>query len=97
MLPRNYICTIQIAFTLGSQKGKSGSTLELIDNEIENENDFEIVPESANGSTGTNTVPKLATGKTEEKKPEHSKGTSEDNIKGMYDRFRLIIPVGNKF
>ena len=69
--------------------------MELIDNEIENE--FEIVPESANGSTGTNTVPKLATGKTEEKKPDHSKGTTEDNIKGMYDRFPLIIPAGNKF
>merc|ERR1711956_38691 len=52
--------------TIGSQKGKSGSTLELIDNEIENE--FEIVPESANGSTGDKTVPELAIGKTEEKK-----------------------------
>ena len=60
------LCTIQIASTLGSQKGKSGSTLELIDNEIENE--FEIVPESANGSTGDKTVPELAIGKTEEKK-----------------------------
>ena len=89
MLPRNYICTIQIAFTLGSQKGKSGSTLELIDNEIENENDFEIVPESAHGSTGVKTVPELAIGKTEEKKPEHPKSTTEDNTKGMYDRFPL--------
>ena len=40
--------------------------MELIDNEIENE--FEIVPESANGSTGDKTVPELAIGKTEEKK-----------------------------
>ena len=56
--------------------------MELIDNEIENENEFEIVPESVQKS-----------GKTEEKKPEHSKSTTEDNTKGMYDRFSFIIPV----
>lgn len=67
--------------------------MDLIDNEIENE--FEIVPESVHGSIGNEIVPELATGKTEEKKPEHSKSTIEDNTKGMYDRFPLIIPVGN--
>ena len=67
--------------------------MELIDNEIENENEFEIVPESVHGSTGAKTVPELAIGKTEEKKPEHSKSTTEDNTKGMYDRFSFIIPV----
>ena len=70
--------------------------MELIDNEIENENEFEIVPESVHGSTGVKTAPELAIGKTEEKKPEHSKSTTEDNTKGMYDRFPFIIHVGNE-
>ena len=65
--------------------------MELIDNEIENENEFEIVPESAKGSTGDKTVTELAIGKTEEKKPELSKGATENNTKGMYNRFALII------
>ena len=69
--------------------------MELIDNEIENE--FEKVPESVHGSTGAKTVPELAIGKTEEKKPEHSKSTTEDNTKGMYERFPFIIFVGIEF
>ena len=70
--------------------------MELIDNEIENENEFEIVPESVKGSTGVKTVPELAIGKTEEKKTEHSKSTTEGNIKSKYDRFPFIIHVRNE-